>query len=176
MSIRWPCYCTVHDVYVVIRWPCYCTVHDVYVVIRWPCYCTVHDVYVVIRWPCYCTVHDVHVVIHICDTMWSCWVDPNLCRLCCWRSNYQEGGIPLTYLTTPHFCSFPKPGSGFPRSYVAVFFYVQWVNVRSDCLLSWHWRNCWPSLVCKLCFHITKKEITVYIYMYLKLIIQLDWQ
>jgi len=33
---------------------------------------------------------------------------------------YQEGrvGIPLTVLTPPHLCAYPKPGPGFPMSYV----------------------------------------------------------
>ena len=77
-----------------------------------------------------------------CDGMWSLWVEANLCRffliIClyiygmysCWRSSYQEGriGIPLTGLTLSHFCSCPKPGPGFPMSYV-VLFCVQWVQL-----------------------------------------------
>ena len=31
-----------------------------------------------IHWPCYCTVHD-YVVIHSCNSMWSLWVEANLC-------------------------------------------------------------------------------------------------
>jgi hypothetical protein len=31
-------------------------------------------------------------------------------------------GIPLFCLTLPHFCACPKPGPGFPTSYVMVFF------------------------------------------------------
>ena len=30
--------------------------------------------------------------------------------------------IPLAGLTLPHACAFPKPGPGFPTSYVVVFF------------------------------------------------------
>ena len=30
--------------------------------------------------------------------------------------------IPLTGLTLPHLCACPKPGPGFPTSYVMVFF------------------------------------------------------
>jgi hypothetical protein len=43
---------------------------------------------------------------------------------CRWRSSYQEErvGISLTGLTLPHFCACPKPGPGFPTSYVVVFF------------------------------------------------------
>ena len=64
----------------------------------------------------------------------SFWVEVNLCSFfiiyfylyCHWRLSYQEGrprfGIPLTCLTLPHFCACPKPGPGFPTSYVMVFF------------------------------------------------------
>lgn len=31
-------------------------------------------------------------------------------------------GIPLIGKTPPHFCPFPKPGPGFPTSYVVIFF------------------------------------------------------
>ena len=32
-----------------------------------------------IYWPCYCTIH-VYVVIHLCDSIWSFWMEANLCR------------------------------------------------------------------------------------------------
>jgi hypothetical protein len=35
---------------------------------------------------------------------------------------FQEGGILLTGLTTPHFCACPKTRPGFPTSYGMVFF------------------------------------------------------
>jgi len=40
------------------------------------------------------------------------------------RSSHQEGrvGIPLISLTPTHFCACPKPGAGFPTSYVVGFF------------------------------------------------------
>jgi len=46
---------------------------------------------------------------------------------CRCRSSYQEGGmgrdgILLTNVTPSHVCACPKPGSGFPMSYVVVFF------------------------------------------------------
>ena len=43
---------------------------------------------------------------------------------CRWRSSFQEQqvGILLTCLTPPHLCACPKPGPGFPTSYVMVFF------------------------------------------------------
>ena len=153
------------------------------------------------------SVH-VYFVNHFCDSMWSFWVEMNLCRvfyglfICVllleiqlskgegwdpvikWGglgSNYQKGrvgiqlsnregwdpiikrgelgsshqkgrvGIPLTGLTLQHFCACPKSEPGFPMSY-AVFFYVQWVEVRSDCLFCWCWWNCWPKLF-KVSFH-----------------------
>jgi hypothetical protein len=37
-------------------------------------------------------------------------------------------------------------------SSVMVFFYVQWFQVRGDCLFCWYWWNCWSSLY-KLSFH-----------------------
>ena len=43
---------------------------------------------------------------------------------CRWRSGYQNGRvwIPLTGLTTQHFDACPKPGPGFPTSYIVVSF------------------------------------------------------
>jgi len=32
--------------------------------------------------------------------------------------------IPLTSLTLPHICACPKPGPGFPKSYVVVSFFM----------------------------------------------------
>jgi hypothetical protein len=45
-----------------------------------------------------------------------------------------------------YLCSSPKPGSGFPTSYVMVF------AVFSELRSMWHWWNCWPSLY-KFPFH-----------------------
>ena len=41
--------------------------------------------------------------------------------------------FPLTDLTLTHLWDCPKPGPGFPTSYVIGFFYVQLVEVRGDC-------------------------------------------
>ena len=43
------------------------------------------------------------------------------------RSSYQEGrvGVPLTGLNPPHFCASPKSGHGFLKSFVVVFFCIQ---------------------------------------------------
>jgi hypothetical protein len=60
-------------------------------------------------------------------------------------------GIPLSGLTPPHLCAYPKSGPRFPMSYV-VSFCVQWVNVCCDCPLCWYWWNCLPFLF-KLNFH-----------------------
>ena len=51
---------------------------------------------------------------------------------CRWRSSYQEGraGVPLTGLTPPHVCACLKSGPRIPTSYVVVFFFVQWVQLR----------------------------------------------
>ena len=54
---------------------------------------------------------------------------------CHWIYNYQEGkggGIPLTGLTPPYFCSWPNPGPGFATSHSMVFVYIQWLEMRDD--------------------------------------------
>ena len=40
----------------------------------------------------------------------------------------------------------------FQHHFIVFFFYVQWVEMRGDCLFCWYWWNCWPSLF-KLSFH-----------------------
>ena len=42
------------------------------------------------------------------------------------RSSYQERrvGIPITGLKTPHLCTCPQPGHGFPTSHNVVFLYT----------------------------------------------------
>jgi len=105
------------------------------------------------NWPCYCTVHAC-VVIPFWGSMWSFQVEANLCRfvvICLFLyclikiSNYQKGRvwIPLTGLKLPHFCVCPKPGPGFQRSNVMVFFfYFQCLVVRGNCSFCWYWWNC----------------------------------
>ena len=86
-------------------------------------------------------------------------------------------GISFSGLAPPLFCSCPKPRSGFPTSYLVVFFHislffvcilfslslqhesyimfcycVQWVEVKGDCWFCWYWWNWW-SLLFKLSFH-----------------------
>jgi hypothetical protein len=59
-----------------------------------------------IHWPCYCTVHD-YAVIHSCNSMWSLWVEANLCSffIVCLsvlslETKLSQGwGIPLPPLT-----------------------------------------------------------------------------
>ena len=57
----------------------------------------------------------------------------------CWRSSYQKRrvGIPLTSLTSLHFGACPKPGPGFPTSYVMGFFVcsVSSVKLRGVCFV-----------------------------------------
>ena len=36
----------------------------------------------------------------------------------------EKVGVPLTSLTLPHLCACPNPGTGFPSSYVVVFWYT----------------------------------------------------
>jgi hypothetical protein len=43
-------------------------------------------------------------------------------------------------------CASPNPRLGFPTSYVAVLFCVQWNKVRGDCSFYWYWWNCWTPL------------------------------
>jgi hypothetical protein len=42
---------------------------------------------------------------------------------------------PLTGLTPPYVCACPKPGPGFPTSYVVVFWGVQWVQLRWEVIV-----------------------------------------
>jgi len=41
-------------------------------------------------------------------------------------------------LTPPHFCACPKPGPGFPTSYVMVFFMFNYLK-RCNCSFCWCW-------------------------------------
>ena len=99
---------------------------------------------------CYCTVH-VHVVIPFYDTMWSFWVEANICRFiyaniynicrfsivclylyCRSRSNCQERRvvIPLTSLSPPHVCACSKSKPGFSTSYVVVFSMFNYLRLK----------------------------------------------
>ena len=50
------------------------------------------------------------------------------------RSSYQEDpGIPITCIILPHFSACPKPGHGFPTSYV-MFVSVSSFKMRGHCL------------------------------------------
>ena len=87
--------------------------------------------------------------------------------------NLETGGSG-TGLALPHFCACHMLGPGFPSSYVVVFFCVQWVMARHDCLFCWYWWNCWPSLFksnygggdtvtdCNLCIKTTTIYISIY--------------
>jgi hypothetical protein len=65
-------------------------------------------------------------------SVWSFWVDADLCRffiICLylflsWRLNYKRyiQDDPINWFYLPHFCACPKQESGFPMSYVVVFF------------------------------------------------------
>jgi len=44
-----------------------------------------------------------------------------------------------TGLTPPHACVYIKPWHGFPTFYIVVFFSVQCVEVRGDCLFCWYY-------------------------------------
>jgi hypothetical protein len=112
-----------------------------------------------IYWSCYCTVK------HFCDIMWSFWMEANLGRfflsflyisIVVGEPVIKRGrvGITLTGLTPPYLCACPKPGPGFPTSYIWVFFCFRWVEVRGDCLFCWYWWNCSPLL-----FKLYKKKI-----------------
>jgi len=45
--------------------------------------------------------------------------------------------IPFFSLLPIHFCASPKPGTGFPSTYVVVFFF-QSFEKRCNCLLCWY--------------------------------------
>ena len=58
-------------------------------------------------------------------------------------------GIPLTVLSRPNVCDCPKPGTGFPMSYVVdclVLSEFSWLE--RSCLSSfcWYWWSWWPLL------------------------------
>ena len=55
--------------------------------------------------------------------------------------------IPFFGLTPSHYCACPKPGPGFPTSYVVVF-----LCLMRGSLPCWYWWNYWPSKF-KLSFH-----------------------
>jgi hypothetical protein len=78
-----------------------------------------------IHWPCNCTVN-AYGVIHFLDSMWSFWVESNLCKFCIvywylcyrWGSNYQQGNATIpTPLIPHHLCVCPQPGPVCPTSY-----------------------------------------------------------
>jgi hypothetical protein len=60
---------------------------------------------------------------------------------CCWRSIYQDGrvGVPSTSLTLPHVCPCPKTGPEFPRTFLVVFFCLQWVQLRWEVIKLFIW-------------------------------------
>jgi len=93
-----------------------------------------------IHWPCYCTVY-VHVVNHFCDSMWSFWVEANLCLyMYCSLDDIQlsreEGWDPINrFNPTTFLCLSLVICRGL--------FCVQWIKMRNDC---WHWWNGWPLL------------------------------
>jgi hypothetical protein len=71
-----------------------------------------------IHWPCYCTC-TVHIYVVI---------DANLCRFilsfvcmyCRWKTSYQMRRVGIPW-TLPHLCACPNPGTGFPSSFIVVF-------------------------------------------------------
>ena len=42
----------------------------------------------------------------------------------CIAVDQEDEGIPLTALPSPHFCACPKPGAGFPTSYIYINIYT----------------------------------------------------
>jgi hypothetical protein len=115
-----------------------------------------------IHWPCYCTVH-VYVVIHFCDSMWSFWVEANLCRFFLLfayitiavgeiQLSRGEGCDPINRFYPARLLCLSMPVPGFPTSHFMVFICVWWVKVRVYCSFCWYWWNCWPSML-KLSFH-----------------------
>jgi hypothetical protein len=58
-------------------------------------------------------------------------------------------GIPLTSLTSSHFCSYPLARTLIYNitSRQWSFFCVLWVTIRGSCSFCWYWRNCWPSFL-----------------------------
>jgi hypothetical protein len=46
----------------------------------------------------------------------------------------------------PQFGACPESGPWFPRSYVVIYFILQWGKKTCDCSICWDWWNCSPSL------------------------------
>ena len=62
---------------------------------------------------------------------------------------------PIIGLTPPHVWVCPKPGPGFPTSYVFVFFFFMFRDMRWETVVRFvkkYWWNSWPSLFNKLSF------------------------
>ena len=63
---------------------------------------------------------------------------------CHCRSNYQEGRGWWSHSSVyclMHVCTSPKPGTGFPSTYVVVFFSIIW---KEMCLFCWYWWILFP--------------------------------
>ena len=100
-----------------------------------------------IHWPCYCTVNVymlsvIFMIVHVCGLFeWKHSVQIFYCLFISVFSSeiyLSDWGIPLTGLTPPHCCTYPKPGPEFLMLYVMVLF------VFNDSMLSFVlWR--WPS-------------------------------
>jgi hypothetical protein len=97
-----------------------------------------------IHWLCYCTLHYSMLIVCVEANLRDCFNSCVIYINCHWRSSYQEGsvGISLNGLTPPHLCACPKPGHGFPTSYVMILRYfvcsVSSAKMRGDCSFCWY--------------------------------------
>jgi hypothetical protein len=107
--------------------------------------------------PALIAIH-VYVVIYLCDSIWSVSESVHVCFYLFlymywrWWSSYQERrvGITLTVLSRPNVCDCPKPGPGFPMSYVVDCLVLSEFNwLERSCLSSfcWYWWN-WCPFYC----------------------------
>ena len=110
----------------------------------------------IIHCPWYCSVH-VFVVIHLCDNMWSFWVEANRVGIFLYRFfiytlsldiqlSRGKDWYPINRCNTHHICmAVPSNDMDFQHHISLFHFCVQWVKVRGDSSFCWYW-NSWPSL------------------------------
>ena len=80
------------------------------------------------------------------------------------RHQEGEGWAPIIRFNTSTFVCLSETKTWFSNATWRNIFYVQWLEVRGDCLFWWYWWYCWPSLF-KLIFYgytnITEEGLSV---------------
>ena len=147
MTFHWPCYCS-SQLNMTFHWPCYCS-SQLNMTIHCPCYCS-SQLNMTFHWPCYCNVH-IFVVIHFCDSVWSFWLEANLCRYLIVYVYHHWILVPIIkrvwidWFTWPHFLWLSQSEPRFTLLWCLC--YLQWFKVSSGCSCWWYQWNCWTSLL-----------------------------